>query len=146
MPFFADQDRTALRSLYFEAWRKHCDGVPLEPLESQIADVVAEHPEYHREFAPGGAALERDFRPEDGTANPFLHMGLHLALRDQVATDRPQGIRHAFELLLSRCDGRHAAEHVLLECLAETLWEAQRDGTMPDEHRYLERVERRTRD
>jgi hypothetical protein len=145
MPFFADNDRTALRNLYFEAWRKHRTGLPLEPLEAQIADVIAAHPEYHPQLEPGGDTLERDFSPEDGTSNPFLHMGLHLALRDQVATDRPRGIRRVFERLLAGRGSSHDAEHVLLECLAETLWEAQRNGATADEQRYLECVERRSR-
>ena len=34
------QDRNELRQMYAEAWKKQCDGLPLSPLEAQIADVV----------------------------------------------------------------------------------------------------------
>ena len=69
-------------------------------------------------------------------------MGLHLAIREQVATDRPPGIAAIFNSLLVRTGDPHEAEHQALECLAETLWEAQGANTMPDESAYLERLRR----
>lgn len=140
MPLFHDQDRTALRTRYVDAWHKYLRNLPLEPLEAQIADVVAAHPEYQSALEAATTSVERDYAPEAGMTNPFLHMGLHLALRDQVATDRPPGIRAAFERIAARAATLHDAEHVLLECLAEALWEAQRAGLPPDQERYLDRV------
>jgi hypothetical protein len=130
MPFFDNQSRDELRRVYVEAWRKRRAGLPIEPLEAQVADVIALHPEYH-------AALERS---EDGQSNPFLHMGLHLAVRDQIATDRPAGLRQAFERVAARVGSAHEAEHRIIECLAEAMWEAQRSGRPPDEAAYLQRV------
>ena len=69
-------------------------------------------------------------------------MGLHLAIREQVATDRPAGIARLHAALSQRLGGAHAAEHAMLEPLAETLWEAQRDARLPDELAYLERLRR----
>ena len=92
MPFFHDQGRSTLRRMYVEAWRKHRASLPVEMVEDQIIRVVALHPEYAQLLESGPAALERDYTPEDGQTNPFLHMGLHLAIREQVATDRPAGI------------------------------------------------------
>jgi hypothetical protein len=142
MPLFHDHDRTSLRAVYFAAWRKHRLNLPLEPLEAQIADVIAAHPEYQPVLESEPEVADRDDAPEHGTTNPFLHLGLHLALRDQVATDRPAGIRGAFERIAARSASLHEAEHVLLECLGETLWDAERAGSPPDERRYLERVAR----
>lgn len=145
MPLFHDRSRAELRRLYFESWRKHRAGERLEPLEAGIAAVIAEHPEYHWLFEgpireDAQLAVEAEFLPEDGGANPFLHMGLHLALREQVATDRPPGIAAIHAQLTRRMDSSHGAEHEMLEVLGEMLWEAQRSGTLPDEARYLERL------
>ncbi|HEX7113553.1 MAG TPA: DUF1841 family protein [Steroidobacter sp.] len=139
MPFFHDQSREELRRMYVEAWRKRRERLPMEPLEAQIADVIELHPEYHATLEHPDA-LDRDYTPEGGQSNPFLHMGLHLAVRDQLATDRPPGIRQAFEALAARTSSPHDAEHLMIECLAEALWDAQRSGRPPDEAAYLERV------
>ncbi len=143
MPFFDTQSRDDLRNVYIEAWRKRCAGLPMQPLEMQVADVIALHPEYQVALTKPDSVLDRDYSPEGGQSNPFLHMGLHLAVRDQLATDRPVGIRSAFNNVVSRVGESHGAEHQLIECLAETLWEAQRSGLPPDENRYLERVKKK---
>ncbi len=114
----------------------------MEPLEAQIADVIALHPEYHAPLEDPEGALDRDYTPEGGQSNPFLHMGLHLAIREQIGTDRPAGIRALFEKIARKLGTEHDAEHAIIECLAEALWEAQRAGRPPDEQAYLERVQR----
>ncbi len=140
MPVFADQNREQLRRMYLDAWRKYTAHRPLEPLEAQLAAVIVEHPEYVPLLESGPQALEADYTPEDGRENPFLHMGLHLAIREQVATDRPRGIAQIHQSLSKRLGDAHAAEHAMLEPLAETMWESQRSGLAPDEPRYLERL------
>jgi hypothetical protein len=135
-------DRESLRRAYLEAWRQHRDGQPLEPLAAQLVDVIALHPEYHSLVEAGEESLARDWRPEDGATNPFLHMGLHLAIRDQVRTDRPAGIAAIYWRLAGRSGDAHQTEHVMLECLGETLWRAQRDNRPPDEAAYLDALSR----
>ena len=130
-------DRNELRQMYQTAWRKRCNGEPMSPLDSQIADVVAEHPEYH-EAVTGD--LNKEYTVEQGTTNPFLHMGLHLGIREQVATDRPTGIAAVFTDIAARLNDAHKAEHRMIDCLAEALWEAQRTNSPPDEAAYLERL------
>jgi hypothetical protein len=137
MPFFHDQDRAGLRRLYLEAWRKAREGRPLEPLENQIVGVIELHPEYQPLLVDRSAALDRDFTPEQGQTNPFLHMGLHLAIREQLATDRPAGVRAVYQRLAGRIDDRHEVEHRMMDRLAEALWQAQRSGIPPDESAYL---------
>jgi hypothetical protein len=140
MPVFSSQNREQLRQMYRNSWRKYTARQPLEPLEAQVAAVIAEHPEYVPVLEAGSEGLAADYTPEGGRANPFLHMGLHLAIREQVATDRPAGIAGIHQALSQRLADAHAAEHAMLELLAETLWEAQRAGRAPDEQRYLERL------
>jgi hypothetical protein len=139
MPFFHDQSRDALRGAWREAWRRRVAGLPLEPLQAQMADVVELHPEYAPLLADDDA-LARDWTPDDGQLNPFLHLGLHMAVREQVGTDRPPGIAAAHAALARRLGDAHEAEHAMLETLAETLWDAQRHGRAPDERAYLEAV------
>jgi hypothetical protein len=136
--FYAGQSRADLRRSYAEAWRKQREGAMLSPLEAQLATVIGEHPEYHR-WLEGDAGVEAEFTPESGQSNPFLHLGMHLALRDQVATDRPPGIRAVHARLAAR-HGAHEAEHRMMEALGAALWEAQRSGRAPDEARYLEQL------
>ncbi len=135
--------REQLRQSYADAWRKRLAGSPLTPLESMIADVIELHPEYQAMVGNSLAAV--DFQPAADSAaeNPFLHMGLHLAVRDQVSVDRPPGIRDLQREGASRLGDVHGAEHTLMEALAETLWEAQRAGRPPDEVRYMELARRR---
>ena len=138
--FFANSGRDELRRGYVEAWRRQRENLPLTPLQAQIAAVVALHPEYHA-LLESADAQAGDYTVEAGRTNPFLHMGLHLALREQVGTRRPAGIE-AIHHRLSRALGDvHAAEHRMIEVLAEALWEAQRAGRAPDEQRYLERLQ-----
>jgi hypothetical protein len=133
------QDRNELRRMYADAWQKRVAGQVLSPLEAQIATVVEEHPEYH---AAVTGDLDKDFAVEGGQTNPFLHMGLHLGIREQVATNRPAGIAAVFEALAARMSDPHEAEHRMIDCLAEALWEAQRQNRPPDETAYLERLRR----
>jgi hypothetical protein len=143
MPFFANQNRAQLRQMYFDAWQKYCNKQPMQPLEAQVTAVIALHPEYHGLFTDANQALDRDWLPEGGASNPFLHMGLHLAIRDQVSTDRPLGIRSAYDALVNKLGSAHDAEHRMIECLAEALWNAQRSGTPPDEQAYLHKINTR---
>ncbi len=134
------QNREELRRMYADAWRKSLDGTPLSPLETQIAAVIEQHPEYQSTL--GAEDIDRDYTPEDGQTNPFLHMGLHLGIREQVATNRPPGINDIYRRLVAKHGDQHAAEHDMIECLAETLWEAQSQNRAPDEQQYLERLRR----
>jgi len=141
MSLFAGQGRAQLRARYRDAWRRWREGQALSPLEAQIAGVLAEHPEYQATVL-AEEAVEREYAPESGSANPFLHLGLHLALREQIATDRPAGIAQIHRRLSASLGSAHVAEHRMIEPLAETLWEAQRAGLPADEQAYLRRLQR----
>jgi len=135
--------RDDLRRGWLEAWQRARAGAVLTPLEAQIAAVVTEHPEYQTWLERGDAAVQADFTPDDGNVNPFLHLSMHLALREQVGTNRPTGIAAVHAKLASR-HGAHAAEHRMMEMLGRALWEAQRAGRAPDEQGYLESLRRLT--
>lgn len=126
-------DRNQLRKAYNDAWTRFQQGLPLQPLEQQLVTVIQEHPEYHKQISN----LLSEFLPESGQTNPFLHMGMHLALREQVATNRPIGITLCFKSLTKKIGSAHDAEHQMMECLGEALWNAQQNSIAPDEQAYL---------
>jgi hypothetical protein len=133
-------DRTKMRRVFTEAWRKQQEGLPMEPLEQVIAQIVQQHPEYHRLMEKPDTALDKDFTPEGGQTNPFLHLGMHISIQEQIGTDRPAGIRTLYQQLAQRVGDSHEAEHRIMECLGRMLWEAQRANRMPDEQAYLQQV------
>lgn len=130
-------DRDSMRRYYLRCWQKFLNKQPLDALEQQIASVIAEHPEYHPLLEQQESSLQRDYLPEQGETNPFLHMGLHLGIHEQVATNRPTGIAELYHQLVIKY-GKHDAEHRMMDCLAESIWQAQRNQSAPDEMAYLE--------
>ncbi len=131
------QDRDSLRRAYAEAWQRHQERLPLDTQQQRIADVVALHLEY-QDFVLVVDALSQEFDGSDGRANPYLHMGLHLAVREQLTTRLPPEAMQAHARLAKRLGDAHAAEHRLIDCLALELWQAQRDGRAPDMDAYRE--------
>ena len=136
------QNRNEARDYFFLVWNKHKNKLPLEPIEVIISDVITEHPEYHHYLNDKENTVDNDFKPEQNQTNPFLHMGMHIALKEQVNADRPKGINRVFNQLLTNSISTHHAEHKMMECLGQSLWEAQRNNTMPDEYNYLECLKR----
>lgn len=126
-------ERQDLRNIFFESWRKHCEQLAPEPLEAQIIAVMLEHPEYHAILNQPHCYEEKEFLD----SNPFLHMGLHLAVQEQINTNRPNGINTIFAELQKQANDTHTAEHKMIDCLGLLLWDAQRKGAMPDEQHYL---------
>ena len=137
-----DPTREQVRQTFFEAWRKYRAGEPLAGIETIALDVSLAHPEYHAILAAPERYRDKDYV---GEGNPFLHMSLHLALEEQLSIDQPPGIAGRFAALLERTGERHDALHEAIECLAETVWRAQRDHAPPDGAAYLECLERRGR-
>lgn len=135
-------NRQTMRRYFFDTWRKHQTKQPLEPLEIQIAQVIAIHPEYHA-LVEDEDALDKDYLPEEGATNPFLHLGMHLALRDQSMTDQPPGVRELYFALTRKLGDDHEAEHQMMECFGEALWNAQRNNTEPDQGAYLQCLRKR---
>ncbi len=136
------QNRDELRRFYVQAWRKYREQSPLQPLEALVCEVIALHPEYHAMLEDEEQALAREFSPEGGQSNPFLHMGMHIALHEQLSTNRPAGIAAAYEQLLKKHRDQHKVEHRMMECLGQAMWEAQRSGLPPDEGAYLDCLKR----
>ena len=132
-----------VRRFFCQTWRKRRDGLPLTPLEMMASDWVAQHPEYDADLSDEAAALSASYTVEEGRTNPFLHLSMHLSITEQVSIDQPPGIRQAFELLAARRASVHDAQHEVMECLGEMVWQSQRSGLPPDGEAYIEAVRRR---
>jgi Domain of unknown function (DUF1841) len=132
------QDRNEARNYFYQVWNKQNNKLPLEPIEAIIADVILEHPEYHHYLEVEESSKENDFSPEQNETNPFLHMGMHIALKEQVNSDRPVGVKNIFKKIMAKSISMHDAEHKMMECLGQVLWEAQRNQALPDDKNYLE--------
>ena len=132
---FSDQ-RHELRKQFILTWQKAQQGGPLSALEQQVARVIQDHPEYHDAMHPD--YIDKDYLPEQGQTNPFLHMSLHLTVRDQIQTNQPVGIATIYQQLLQHYQDPHDVEHHLLEALMEILWLAQKNHILPDEQAYLD--------
>jgi hypothetical protein len=138
-----DPTRDQVRHFFFDAWRKYRQRGVLAALEDIAAGVILLHPEYHPVLDDPEHYRDREYRPESGDTNPFLHLSMHLAIEEQLSIDQPPGIKAEFERIVVRLGDRHAACHEVMECLAETVWRAQRDGAAPDASAYLECLKRR---
>ncbi len=134
-----DNDRTKLRAPFFDTWQKMQNKEVLEPLEQQLATIILQHPEYHAILANPAANLAKDYWPELGEANPFLHMALHQAIYEQISTNRPQGIMAIYKLLCETSGNPHDIEHQMVEVLSEVLWKMQQ-GENISEQAYLNKL------
>ena len=131
------QDRTELRQMFFTAWKKHQNKQLMEPLEAVVAKIIELHPEYHTLLENETAELDKDYTPEMGQTNPFLHMAMHISIQEQLSTKRPTGIEQLHQSMLKKNKDPHETEHLMMECLGKMLWEAQSQNRMPDENHYL---------
>jgi hypothetical protein len=132
--------REEVRQFFCEAWSKHVSAGILTPLESIAARWMVEHPEYHEILSQPERAQTTDYTPEKGQTNPFLHLAMHLSITEQVQIDQPPGIREVSRQLMIKLDSEHEAQHRMMECLGEVMWNAQRQGTPPDMQSYVELI------
>ncbi len=132
-----------VRRFFCAVYDKQRQQQPMEAIETLAANWMAEHPEYHTDFADLNAALAAMGQPAGERENPFLHLSMHLSISEQCSIDQPPGIRQAVELLTARRGDLHAAHHEVMECLGRMLWESQRSGRPPDGQAYIEHVRQR---
>ena len=135
--------RDDARRFFFDTWAKYRRGEELSGLEGIALQVIVAHPEYHSMLDDPDGFLARDYGPEGGEMNPFLHLSLHLAIEEQLSIDQPRGIRERYDRLNARLGYEHEAKHALLDCLGEMVWQAQRNRQAPDERYYLDCLDKK---
>lgn len=134
-----------VRRFFCDVFRKQRAQEILTPLEIMAGDWIRHHPEYEDVLGDVEAALARDYSVDSGQTNPFLHLSMHLSIDEQISIDQPPGIREAATALTLKLDSAHEAQHQIMECLGEMIWNAQRNGLPLDGEAYVEAVKRRIR-
>ena len=142
MPRMFQPSQADVRKFFCAVYAKWQNAQPMDALETLASQWIAEHHEYHADFANEAAALEKIYEAEDGKTNPFLHLSMHLSVSEQCSIDQPRGIRQAVELLTARRDSLHDAHHETMEALGQMIWESQRSGRPPDGQAYIDAVQR----
>ena len=129
----SSQDRKKQREFLANSWQKYTGNKPLEPLEKQLVSIIEIHPEYHEIIGD----IDSEYFPEQGQVNPFLHINLHLALRDQLSVNQPKGVQEIHQKLIRLYKDSHAVEHLMMECIAEMIYISQKNNTAMDQESYL---------
>lgn len=129
--------RQDARRFFFDTWQKSKSGADLSDLEKMVLPILIDHPEYHAILDRPEQYMEQEWTPEMGQSNPFLHLGLHVAIEEQRSIDQPFGIRSLYAQLALRHGSEHQAQHSMMDCLGEMIWHAQRHGGGPDVNRYI---------
>lgn len=135
--------REQVRRFFIAAWRSYRLALPLQGLEALAVEHILRHPEYQGLLEAGDEAVERDWLPEMGETNPFLHLSMHLSISEQLSIDQPVGMRACYAALAARLGDEHSAQHAVMDCLAEMMWQAQRHHQPPDGQAYLDCLTRK---
>lgn len=134
--------RDQVRQFFFDTWTKFKQKSNLSDLEKIAVEVIQMHPEYHAILDSPDRYMNQQYFPEMGETNPFLHLSLHLSVIEQISINQPIGITQIYDKLRQRYNDSHSnsshlAQHDLLDCLAETIWQAQRNNVPLDTTNYL---------
>lgn len=131
-----------MRKVFFNAWKKYQAREKLEDMESILVQIIALHPEYHDLFTNEDNLL-RDFPAANGKPNPFLHLSLHLTIQEQLALQRPPELVDLYRQLINKHSDKHTAEHDIMECLSEMIWQAQRHQSIANENKYIDCIRKK---
>lgn len=129
--------RDEARLFLFESWRKRNAKELLSPLEDLTAQLIGKHPEYHAILSDSEKNQDKDFATDGSVVNPFLHLMMHLTIEEQISIGQPQGIREQFARLTQKYESEHEAQHAMMDCLGEMIWQAQRNKSAPDAAIYI---------
>lgn len=131
-----------LRKVYFDAFQKKQRHELLTAMESIIVDVIERHPEYQPLFENEQNFQEWQHERFQINGNPFFHMGLHIAIIEQVSIDRPAGVKDIYQRLYLKYGDQTRVEHKMMDCLARFLAESFNSPEKDNERGYLEALKR----
>lgn len=134
--------REEVRRFFCDTWKKKNNNHILDSMETLAGNWMEQHPEYHSLLSDPEGALEQDYTPERGETNPFLHLSMHLSISEQISIDQPPGIRELAEKLSKKLGSEHEAQHRMMECLGQVMWEAQRENKPLNPESYIEALKK----
>lgn len=135
--------REQVRQFFFDTWASYRAGKTLSGSAAIALEAILAHPEYHAMLDDPARYLAREYPPELGETNPFLHLAMHVSLAEQLSIDQPAGVRARYQQLLERHGDAMHAQHDMMDCLAEMIWQAQRSSTAYDPLAYLQCLDRK---
>ena len=135
--------RDEVREFFFNTWSQLKAQKPLTDLEKIALGVINMHPEYQAILDAPAQYKSQEYFPEFGETNPFLHMSLHLSILEQVSINQPTGIADIYQRLKLKYQDEHDAQHTILECLGEAIWQAQRNNTALDANFYVQLMQQK---
>lgn len=115
------------RQHFYHAWQKHLRGYALSEFEHRIVEVLLNYPEYTKALSPDSIDV-------DNGENPYLILGAHMEVKDQLRLDRPRGIK---KLVDSSSKGGAFVESLMVELMVYTLKSAYINKTPPSYEQYL---------
>ncbi len=135
--------RDEVRTFFFDTWTKFKKNLVLTDLEKIALGIIHMHLEYHAILNAPEQFKHQEYFPEFGETNPFLHMSLHLSILEQISINQPIGITDIYEKLKLKHQNEHDAQHDILECLGEVIWQAQRNNTALDANYYVQLLQQK---
>ena len=135
--------RDEVRDFFFNTWSQFKAQKPLSDLEKIALGVIHMHPEYQPILDAPPQFKHQEYFPEFGETNPFLHMSLHLSILEQISINQPIGIADIYTQLKLKHQSEHRALHDILDCLAETIWQAQRNNNALDANNYVQLLQQK---
>ena len=130
-----------VRRYFGHVWQNRLNPLQLDALQQKALRIIEAHPEYQIYLEQVEEYLDKNWTPEQGETNPFLHLSLHLSIQEQVGIDRPFGIRAIHQKLIGmHNDNWVKAEDEMMEALVETIWQAQRHNQGLDVNAYMTRL------
>ncbi|AUZ04077.2 MULTISPECIES: DUF1841 family protein [Vitreoscilla] len=132
-----------VRRYFAHVWQNRLNPLQLDALQQKALRIIEAHPEYQVYLENIEDYLDKNWTPEEGQTNPFLHLSLHLSIQEQVGINQPFGIRTIHQKLVGMYnDNWVKAEDEMMEALVETIWQAQRHNQGLDVNAYMTRLRR----
>ena len=137
---FENMDRAQNRKLFHMLWERaqNDDFAGLDDEQRRIAEALKLHAdEYHNVFEFSDVVPDREFDPQKGEVNPFLHISIHAAVQAQLEAKDPIEVLQFYNAMRKKKCSHHDALHLILTILAPLMFRTMKSLMPFDNNRYL---------